>query len=85
VKEIFLNFRGSASLVVVMVVGVSMPKTIPHFRCAPYGSEAYVNALFKACQYKNVHIICYLSELPSQSRYPFEPLMRGSARISGTS
>ncbi len=84
-KGIFLNFKGSASFVCVMVVGVSMPKTIPHLRCAPYGSEAYADALFKAYQYKNVHTTSQLSELLSQSRYPLEPLKMGNARISGTS
>jgi hypothetical protein len=54
-KEIFLNFRGSASLVDVSVVGGSEPKAIPHFCSAPYGSEADVKVLFKASQYKNVH------------------------------
>lgn len=54
-KEIFLNFRGSASLVDVNVAGGSEPKAIPHFCSAPYGSEADVKVLFKASQYKNVH------------------------------
>jgi hypothetical protein len=49
---IFLIFRGLAGLVLVVVC---VPKAIPHFVHAPYGSEAYTNVLFKAYQYKNVH------------------------------
>ena len=48
---IFMIFRGSAGLVSVVVC---VPKVIPHFVVLPYGSEVYVNVLFKACQYKNV-------------------------------
>ena len=54
---IFLKFSGSTSLVVVIVDGVWLPKAIPHFLCAPYGSEAYVNVLFKAYLYTNVRVM----------------------------
>jgi len=52
VRVILLIFRGLAALVLVVVC---VPKAIPHFVMLPYGSEAYVNALFKAYLYKNVH------------------------------
>ncbi len=42
---IFLIFRGSTGF--VLEVGC-VPKAIPHFVVHPVGSEAYVNALFKA-------------------------------------
>jgi hypothetical protein len=48
---IFLIFRGLAGLV---SVNACEPKAIPHFVYSPYGSEAHVNVLFKAYQYKNV-------------------------------
>ena len=51
-RVILLIFRGLAALVLVVVC---VPKAIPHFVMLPYGSEAYVNALFKAYLYKNVH------------------------------
>ena len=51
-SAIFLMFRGLAGLV---SVSVSVPKAIPHFVRAPYSSEAYVNVLFKAYLYTNVH------------------------------
>ena len=41
-------FRGLPGLVSVVVC---VPKAIPHFIRAPYGSEAYVNVLFKAYAY----------------------------------
>jgi hypothetical protein len=82
VRGIFLKFMVLTSLVVVMAVGVWLPKAIPHFQHAPYGSEAYVNALFKAFLYINVH---YLKALPSQFRYVDEPFTTGNAKISGTS
>ena len=44
-------------MVVVIVDGVWLPKAIPHFLCAPYGSEAYVNVLFKAYLYTNVRVM----------------------------
>ncbi|MGD0645980.1 MAG: hypothetical protein ABSA75_13825 [Candidatus Bathyarchaeia archaeon] len=50
-SAIFLIFRGSAGL--VSIDGCE-PNAIPHFVYDPYGSEGYVNVLFKAYQYKNV-------------------------------
>ena len=41
-------FRGLAGFVWVVVC---VPKAIPHLLVHPYGSEAYVNALFKAYLY----------------------------------
>jgi hypothetical protein len=52
---IFLKFMALTSRVAVMVVGGGVPKAIPHLLRAPYGSEAYADALFKAFLYKNVH------------------------------
>ncbi len=41
-KGIFLKLIGSTSLVVVcVIVGCCEPKAIPHFQCAPYGSQQY--------------------------------------------
>ena len=47
-SAIFLMFRGLAGLVSVVVC---VPKAIPHLFVLPYGSEAYVNVLFKAYLY----------------------------------
>ncbi len=77
-----MKFIVLTSWVVVKTVGVWLPKTIPHFQRAPYGSEAYADALFKAFLYINVH---YLRALPNQFRYVEEPFTTGSAKISGTS
>jgi hypothetical protein len=49
---IFLIFRELAGWV---SVEICEPKAIPHFVSTPYGSEAYVNVLFKAYLYNNVH------------------------------
>jgi len=43
----FFMFRGLAGFVLVVCV----PKAIPHFVSAPYCSEAYDDALFKAYLY----------------------------------
>ena len=52
--EISLILMGLSDMVAVVVC---VPKAIPHLYMLPHSSEAYVNALFKACLYKNVHLI----------------------------
>ena len=79
----FLKFMGLAVLVVVVVF---VPKAIPHLFCAPDSSETYVNALFKAYQYKNVHLArVYFNTSAIQSKYTFEPPTIGTAKTSATS
>jgi hypothetical protein len=65
-KGIFLKFKGSDSFVDEFVIGgVSVPKAIPHFQRAPYSSEGYVNALFKALLYINVRQFDFFKESPN--------------------
>ena len=48
VRVVFLIFRGLTGWVVVVIVGVCVPKAIPRFVHAPNGSEACANVIFKA-------------------------------------
>ena len=57
-------FRGLAGWVCVDVV----PKAIPHVVDSPYGSEAYVNVLFKAYLHINVHYALGLRTTLIQSK-----------------
>lgn len=47
---------GFACLVSAGVWGVCMPNAIPHVGVPLYSSEAYSNALFKACLYIIVQV-----------------------------
>ena len=53
-------------MVAVIVDGVWLPKAIPHFLCAPCGSEAYYNVLFKAYLYINVRELFQGAPKPSK-------------------
>jgi hypothetical protein len=65
---------------IVVVVGVCIPKAIPHFPCAPYGPKTYVNALLKAFLHISVHEIYFDNlanqDAPSSRRSPSRVSLR---------